>query len=142
LFEGLEQKFPLDGEVIGRAQIYLQACAKKLAAKVQARPVNADDFYDQGVHALNNGDYPQAKHFFEKALKLNPNEPDFLYSLAAAHAQTGAHDEALDLLKRSIEIKPRFRSQAFEDNDFLGLRDNHRFQELLGLTSPFDRLGR
>ena len=140
LFESLEDKFPLDGEVIGRAQIYLQACAKKLAAVIPVRPVTADDLYDQGVHALNNGDYDQAKQYFEKALKLNPNEPDFLYSLAAVHAQTGARDEALDLLGRSIQLKPRFRSQAFEDSDFSELRSHREFMELLGLTSPFERL--
>ena len=111
-----------------------------LHATVAVRPVSADEFYDQGVHALNNGDYGQAKNYFEKALALNPNEPDFLYSLAATHAQTGAHDQALDFLRRSIQIKPRFRSQAFDDSDFLELRENRQFQEMLGLTSPFERL--
>ena len=63
-----------------------------------------------------------------------------LYSLAAVHAQTGASDQALDLLARSIQFKPRFRSQAFEDSDFSELRGNRQFMELLGLTSPFERL--
>jgi tetratricopeptide (TPR) repeat protein len=140
LFESLEQKFPLDGELIGRAQVYIQACARKLTHAPAPRVVSADDFYDQGVHALNNGDYAQARQCFEKALKINPNEPDFMYSLAAAHAQTGSHEQALDYLARSIQIKPRFRSQAYDDNDFLELRENRQFQELLGLTSPFELL--
>jgi hypothetical protein len=58
--------------------------------------------------------------------------------LAATHAQTGSHEQALDYLKRSIQIQPRFRSQAYNDSDFSGLRDNKQFLELIGLSSPFD----
>jgi tetratricopeptide (TPR) repeat protein len=142
LFEHLQQKFPHETELLGRSQMYLQVCQQKLASAPPApvRNVSADEFYDRGVYALNVGDFAQARSFFEKALRLNPNEPHFLYSLAATYAQTGSHEQALDYLRRSIQIQPRFRSQAFDDVDFSGLRENRQFQELLGLTSPFDLL--
>ncbi len=142
LFEQLQQKFPLEVELLSRSQMYLQVCRQKLivAPAPQVRNVSADEWYDRGVLALNVGDFAQARNFFEKALRLDPNEPHFLYSLAATYAQTGPHDQALDYLRRSIQLQPRFRSQAFDDNDFSGLRENRQFQELLGLTSPFDLL--
>jgi tetratricopeptide (TPR) repeat protein len=96
--------------------------------------------YDHGVFALNIGDFSQARVFFEKALRLHPDAPHLLYSLAATHAQTGSHEEALNYLKRSIQVQPRFRAQAYNDADFSGLRDNRQFLELIGLTSPFDLL--
>ena len=90
--------------------------------------------------ALNIGDFTQARSFFEKALRLRPDAPHVLYSLAATHAQSGAHDQALDYLNRSIQMQPRFRTQAMNDTDFSGLREDKRFLEMLGITSPFDLL--
>jgi tetratricopeptide (TPR) repeat protein len=139
LFENLQTRFPNEVEIIAHAQTYIQVCNQKLAHS-GSTPRNADELYDRGVFALNIGDFPQARSFFEKALRLRPDEPHLLYSLAATHAQTGSLDQALDYLKRSIQVQPRFRSQALNDTDFSGLRENKQFLELLGLTSPFLRL--
>jgi tetratricopeptide (TPR) repeat protein len=139
MFEVVLEKYPNDVEVVARTQMYIQVCKQKLAA-TPSTPRNADELYDRGVFALNIGDFSQAKQFFEKALRLRPNEPHLLYSLAATLAQAGAPDQAIDYLKRSIQIQPRLRTQAYNDADFSGLRENKQFQELLGLTSPFDLL--
>jgi tetratricopeptide (TPR) repeat protein len=121
--------------------MYIQVCKQKLEQETKsAAPRNAEELYDHGVFALNIGDFTQARTFFEKALRLHPDAPHLLYSLAATHAQTGSHEEALSYLKRSIQIQPRFRAQAYNDADFSGLRDNRKFLELIGLTSPFDLL--
>ncbi len=139
MFENLLAKFPAEAEIIARAQMYLQVCNQKLS-HTQITPRNADELYDRGVYALNLGDFSQAKNFFEKALRLKPDEPHLLYSLAATHAQTGAMDQALDYLQRTIQLQPRYRTQALNDSDFSGLRENKQFLELLGLASPFDLL--
>lgn len=141
MFENVLEKFPGDFEIVARTQMYIQVCKQKMEHEVRTvAPRNADELYDRGVFALNIGDFTQARAFFEKALRLHPDEPHLLYSLAATHAQIGAHEEALDYLKRSIQIQPRLRSQAYNDADFSGLRDNRQFLELIGLTSPFDLL--
>lgn len=143
MFESVLSKFPGDLEVVARTQMYIQVCKQKLEHEARSSaPHNADELYDHGVFALNIGDFTQARVFFEKALRLRPDEPHLLYSLAATHAQTGAHEEALIYLKRSIQIQPRLRAQAYNDVDFSGLRDNRKFLELVGLTSPFDLLAK
>ena len=139
MFDLLMAKFPNDVEVVARAQMYIQVCKQKIE-HTPSTPRNADELYDRGVYALNIGDFSQARQFFEKALRLRPDEPYLLYSLAATHAQAGALDQALDYLKRSIQLQPRLRTQAYNDVDFIGLRENKQFLELLGLTSPFDLL--
>ena len=139
MFETLQAKYPNEIEIITRSQMYLQVCSQKLA-NMPSTPRNADELYDRGVYALNIGDFSQAKNFFEKALRLKPEEPHLLYSLAATLAQTGSHDQALDYLKRTIQIQPRYRAQALNDSDFSELRENKQFLELLGLASPFDIL--
>ena len=141
MFETVQLKYPGDVEIVARAQMYIQVCKQKLEQETKsATPRNAEELYDHGVFALNIGDFTQARSFFEKALRLHPDAPHLLYSLAATHAQTGAHEEALNYLKRSIQVQPRFRAQAYNDADFSGLRDNRQFLELIGLTSPFDLL--
>jgi tetratricopeptide (TPR) repeat protein len=139
LFENLQTKFPQEVEIIARAQMYIQVCNQKLT-NAPHTPRSADELYDRGVYALNIGDFTQARAFFEKALRMKPDEPHLLYSLAATHAQTGAHEQALDYLNRTIQLQPRYRAQALNDSDFSGLRENKRFLELLGLASPFERL--
>jgi tetratricopeptide (TPR) repeat protein len=141
MFETVQLKYPGDLEIVARAQMYIQVCKQKLEQETKsAAPRNADELYDHGVFALNIGDFTQARVFFEKALRLHPDAPHLLYSLAATHAQTGSHEEALNYLKRSIQVQPRFRAQAYNDADFSGLRENRQFLELVGLTSPFDLL--
>lgn len=139
MFDQLLTRYQNDVEVAARAQMYIQVCKQKLQHS-PTTPRNAEELYDRGVFALNVGDFPQARNFFEKALRLRPDEPYLLYSLAATLAQVGSTEQALDYLKRSIQIQPRLRSQAYNDADFSGLRENKRFLDLLGLTSPFDRL--
>lgn len=139
MFENLHSKYPNEVEILARSQMYLQVCTQKLA-NMPSAPRNADELYDRGVYALNIGDFSQAKNFFEKALRLKPEEPHLLYSLAATLAQTGSHDQALDYLRRTIQIQPRYRAQALNDSDFSELRENKQFLEMLGLASPFDIL--
>jgi tetratricopeptide (TPR) repeat protein len=139
LFESLQHRYPEEVEINARAQTYIHVCNQKLA-RPPSSPRDADELYDRGVVALNIGDFTQARTFFEKALRLRPDAPHVLYSLAATHAQSGAPDQALDYLTRSIQMQPRFRTQAMNDMDFSGLREDRRFLELLGITSPFDLL--
>lgn len=139
LFESLLSKFPQEAEIIARSQMYIQVCSQKLA-HVEIAPRNADELYDHGVYALNIGDFTQARSFFEKALRIKPDEAHVLYSLAATHAQTGAMDQAIDCLKRTLQVQPRYRFQALNDSDFSVLRENKQFLELIGLASPFDLL--
>ena len=117
LFESVQQRYPQEVEINARAQTYIQVCNQKMARPLSS-PRDADELYDRGVVALNTGDFTQARTMFEKALRMRPDEPHLLYSLAATHAQTGSHDEALDYLLRSIQIQPRYRSQAMNDADF------------------------
>lgn len=139
MFEEIIHRYPDEVEIAARTQTFLQICKQKLA-HAQSAPKSADELYDRGVFALNIGDFTQARTFFEKALRLKPDEPHVLYSLAATYAQSGASELALDYLNRSIQIQPRFRSRALNDDDFSQLREDKRFIELTGVASPFDLL--
>lgn len=139
MFEELQKRYHQEVEIIARSQTYIQVCNVRLANN-RALPRNADEFYDRGVVALNVGNFVQARTLFEKALKLRPGDSYTLYSLAATHAQSGATDQALTYLEQAVQKQPRLRQQALNDTDFSVLKEDRRFLELLGATSPFDLL--
>lgn len=139
LFEEVQKQYQQEVEIIARSHTYIQICNVRLAG-ARSAPRNADEFYDRGVVALNIGNFVQARSFFEKALKLRPDDSYTLYSLAATHAQAGAPDQALSYLEQAVQRQPRLRHQALNDSDFSVLKEDRRFLELLGATSPFDLL--
>jgi tetratricopeptide (TPR) repeat protein len=139
LFENMIAKYPQELEILARVQVYLQVCLQRLASTTSA-PETASSLYDQGVFALNKGDLKAARSLFERALRLNPNDPHLFYSMAVTLLQSGLVDECLVHLERCIQLQPRFRSQALNDSDFTELRENRQFLALMGISSPFDRL--
>lgn len=54
-----------------------------------------------------------------------------LYNAAWTNASRGDVDEALDMLKRALEMRPDLKSQATGDPDMDPLRDDPRFQTLV-----------
>lgn len=139
MFEELQQRYHQEVEIASRSQTYIQVCNVRLASN-RSLPRNAEEFYDRGVVALNIGNFVQARTFFEKALKLRPDDSHTLYSLAATHAQSGSADQALSYLEQAVQKQPRLRQRALQDSDFSALKEDRRFLELLGATSPFDLL--
>ncbi len=138
-FEDLYLRFHSEVEIIARSQTYIQICEIRLASQ-NSVPRNADEYYDRGIVALNVGDFLQAKTLFEKALKLRPDDSHTLYSLAATLAQTDAVEQSLKYLGQAVQKHPRLRQRALNDADFSPLKENRRFLELLGASSPFDLL--
>ncbi len=139
LFEELQKQYFQEVEIVARSQMYIQVCNGKLTS-LRNSPRDAEEFYDRGVVALNVGNFSQARTFFEKALKLRPDDSYTLYSLAATHAQSGAMDQALSYLEQAVQKQPRLRHRALHDSDFSVLKEDRRFLELLGAASPFDLL--
>lgn len=137
LFDLVQHRFPQEVEIVARSHTYMQVCSQRMQ-RPPTSPRSADELYDRGVFHLNIGDFTQARQLFEKALRLSPGEPHLLYSLAASHAQSGSHDEALTFLDQLIQEHPRFRTQALNDSDFSELHENKRFLEILGVSSLLD----
>ncbi len=69
--------------------------------------------YNQGVSATNAGDFKAALDFFDKADKMQPNNPDILNMLAHSQRRVGVGDDVmLDLAMenywKALKIKPNF----------------------------------
>ena len=66
---------------------------------------NADRSYiNAGLCARRRGDTATAEDYFQKALKLRPNQPQALYQLADIHYQRGNFDETKGYLNRLTQV--------------------------------------
>jgi len=78
------------------------------------------------------GDYTAAADRGRELLEANPQFPVLMYNLACCESLAGRKDDALEHLRRVIELSPDARAYAKGDSDFDPIRDDPAFQELVG----------
>jgi hypothetical protein len=92
------------------------------------------------LHAYwrENGDIERANKLYEDAERelraIGATEIPLgamLYNLACARALDGRSDEALDLLAETARLRPDMKAGIATASDFLSLRGDARFQELI-----------
>ena len=111
--------------------MHLHLCEQK--SLHQATPKTAEDFYLQGVAALNNREIETAIQHLNRSDKMVPNQEYVHYALAAAYGLQGNSDTALLHLQTAIKLRPANRVQARHDDDFQVLAADPRFERLVGL---------
>ena len=57
--------------------------------------------------AEQNGDYGQASSYLERALRIQPRDPEILQSMAEVQLQMEDYGQALNFASRSYDIGPR-----------------------------------
>ena len=82
--------------------------------------------------AFQAGNYDEAADRGRELVEANPQYPGLLYNVACAESLAGRKDDAIEHLRRSLELSPRFREMAKADDDFATLRDEPGFKELVG----------
>lgn len=81
---------------------------------------------------FGEGKYTEVKAILEDALDRYDDRAALYYNLACAEARLGETDAALGHLATALEQRPSFGEQAREDEDLESLRDDPRFDELVG----------
>ena len=80
-------------------------------AFAQELALNPDDFVsnlDMGVLAKQDQDYVEARRYFERALKMRPNDPGVRFQIANVDLATGNPDLARKTLEALIAESPDF----------------------------------
>jgi tetratricopeptide (TPR) repeat protein len=76
------------------------------------------------------GDYEGAASVLREALQ-HEEDPGLLFNLACIESLLGRRDDAVEHLRRSIELESRFAEAARGDSDLEAIRDDPRLTALL-----------
>jgi tetratricopeptide (TPR) repeat protein len=79
-----------------------------------------------------SGDYAGAADRGRELIEANPQYATPLYNLACCESLAGRTDDAIEHLRRAIEVSERTREFARDDSDLDPIRDDPRFRELVG----------
>ena len=79
------------------------------------------------------GAYAEAADRGRQLVEANPQYAELFYNLACCESLAGRTADALEHLRRAIEMSDRYRSYAGDDSDFDPVRDEPAFREL---TAP------
>ena len=77
------------------------------------------------------GEYAEAAERGRALAEANPQYAGLLYNVACVESLAGRASDALDHLRRSIEMSETFREYAKGDSDFDPIRDEPAFKELI-----------
>ena len=87
---------------------YLQQAEESFLEVVTAKPDDPDAYYNLGTLSLRTNDFPAARNYLERALKLRPNYPEAWNNLGMMAAQEGRPDDAIRNFQQSLELRPRY----------------------------------
>jgi Xaa-Pro aminopeptidase len=85
----------------------------------------------EAMRAYNAGDFETALARIEQVLAREPNDVLALFNAACFEARLGRTDDALEHLRRAIEVDERAIEQARGDEDFDSVREDPRFKKLV-----------
>src|SRR5437868_1414779 len=94
-------------------------------------------FYSEAMTAYKNKNYPEFYSKIKEANKLHPYHQGILYQLGIAAALTGKDAEAVQYLKKAIQINADFRLEGIAD--FNSIKETKEFKELLALQKELQR---
>ncbi len=132
-FKSIIESYPDEAEILARTRSYLQICEREETARKKAA-ASTNDTYALGVLEHNQGNFEGAIAHFREALELRRDAEYVYYSLAASLALKGSSNEAIQTLRRAIELNEDNRIYAKNDSDFTSLHSNKDFTDLVGMS--------
>jgi len=78
------------------------------------------------------GEYAEVADRGRVLVEAHPQYADLFYNVACCESLAGRTTDAVDHLRRAIEMAERFRAYAKDDSDFDPIRGEPAFKELVG----------
>jgi tetratricopeptide (TPR) repeat protein len=138
--------FEIDGETIeapAGSLVHVQPAAKRKATATEEgttilvignTPGKAyepePEEHAEAFAAYNKGDYEDALAKQLVVVEKRPKDPVARFNAGCFAARAGRADEAIDHLRRSIEINERIKELLATDEDLDSIREDQRFAEL------------
>jgi tetratricopeptide (TPR) repeat protein len=81
----------------------------------------------EALRLWSTGEWDKAIDLLQGQLEQDPLNANVLYNLACAESRAGRRDDAIDHLRRAVDLEPRFAGLARDDADLEGVRGDSRF---------------
>jgi tetratricopeptide (TPR) repeat protein len=78
------------------------------------------------------GEHAELADRLRVLVEAHPQYAELFYNLACCESLAGRTTDAVDHLRRAIDMSERFRPYAKDDSDFDPIRDEPAFKELIG----------
>jgi tetratricopeptide (TPR) repeat protein len=138
-FDGEQVDAPAGALVYARPGVKRTAFAEEPETTILAIGATPGEAYEPGgwelwapVRALyQKGEYAEAADLMRDVVEANPQYADLFYNLACVESLAGRTTDALDHLRRAIEMSERFRAYAKDDSDLDPIREDPAFKELV-----------
>jgi tetratricopeptide (TPR) repeat protein len=78
------------------------------------------------------GEYVEVADRARALVEAHPQYPGLFYNLACCESLAGRTTDAVDHLRRAIDMSEQFRAYAKDDSDLDPIRDEPAFKELIG----------
>jgi hypothetical protein len=95
--------------------------------------------WDEVQPLYEAGEYEEAADRGRELLAEHPHDGRLLYNLACCESRSGRAEDAIEHLRRAIEVAEQCRELAAGDLDFDPIRDEPAFAELVGGRTPAPR---
>ncbi|MDX6541430.1 MAG: hypothetical protein QOI71_3040 [Gaiellales bacterium] len=97
----------------------------------EAFKVSGWEFWRRAEHERSQGNDGAAVRIMREAAAERPDDGGTHFNLACMESLTGRHADAVESVRRAIELDPKLKELARADEDFEALRDDPEFQALL-----------
>jgi tetratricopeptide (TPR) repeat protein len=87
---------------------YLDQAAASFQQVIEAKPKNADAYYNLGTLKLRRNNFDEARQYLEQTLKLQPDYPEAWNNLGMIAGQQGRVDEAIQDFQQSLALRPGY----------------------------------
>lgn len=117
-------------ELTHNAKLHIAMCERRMQS-APAEFSTAEENYNYGIARLNSRELSMAKRYFEAALALAPNGDHIYYAMGLCCGLAGDLQGCYENLKRAIDLQPRNRLVARQDQDFNTIVQHPVFHQLL-----------
>ena len=119
---------------LGRDEESIEAyrLTRRLAEKhLQIHPGDARAIYFSALACAQTGDADEARARDERAIGMDPDEPQVIYNVACVFTMLGMFDEAIELLREVMTHGDWWRGWCANDPDLVPLHGDPRYVALV-----------
>ncbi|MCG6964232.1 MAG: tetratricopeptide repeat protein [Acidobacteria bacterium] len=110
-----------------------------LRAMLQKNPNDAKVLASLGNLYYDNKRWPEAKDWYQRALKVAPNDADVMTDMAVVERNLGSHEQALKTLDRVLQIDPNHWQALYNKAIILNF-DLHQHQKAAAVVDQLEKM--